>query len=145
MQPVQVLGFEVETLARQNQQAVIPIIMIGAVLGFIVASAFFSFLLHIDTVSATKSALGEFRTWWFALAFVSIGLDIVGRIVVVVYTYRGEDVRLISARLASPNERHQYEKGIRLQQRKTRAGDIPKGKDENHHLYRYRYTGVVQE
>jgi uncharacterized membrane protein YadS len=45
------------------------------VLGFIVASAFFSFLLHIDTVSATKSVLGEFRTWWFALAFVSIGLE----------------------------------------------------------------------
>jgi len=45
------------------------------VLGFIVASAFFSFLLHIDTVSATKSILGEFRTWWFALAFVSIGLE----------------------------------------------------------------------
>src|SRR5687768_3547010 len=48
--------------------------------------------------------------------FVSIGLDVVGRIVVVVYTYRGENVRLISARLATPNERHQYEKGIRLQQ-----------------------------
>ena len=45
------------------------------VLGFIVASAFFSFLLHIDTVNATKSVLSEFRTWWFALAFVSIGLE----------------------------------------------------------------------
>jgi uncharacterized integral membrane protein (TIGR00698 family) len=45
------------------------------VLGFIVASAFFSFVLHIDTVSATKSVLSEFRTWWFALAFVSIGLE----------------------------------------------------------------------
>jgi uncharacterized membrane protein YadS len=45
------------------------------VLGFIVASAVFSFLLHIDTVNATKSALGELRTWWFALAFVSIGLE----------------------------------------------------------------------
>lgn len=45
------------------------------VLGFIVASAVFSFLLHIDTVGATKSALGELRTWWFALAFVSIGLE----------------------------------------------------------------------
>ena len=33
--------------------------------------------------------------------FISIGLDVVGRIVVVVYTYRGEDVRLISARLAT--------------------------------------------
>ena len=47
--------------------------------------------------------------------FVSLGLDVVGRIVVVAYTYRGEDVRLISARSATPNERHQYEKGIRLQ------------------------------
>ena len=45
------------------------------VLGFLVASAVFSFLLHIDTVSATKSLLGELRTWWFALAFMSIGLE----------------------------------------------------------------------
>jgi len=45
------------------------------VLGFIIASAIFSFLLHIDTVSATKSLLGDLRTWWFALAFVSIGLE----------------------------------------------------------------------
>jgi len=45
------------------------------VLGFIAASAVFSFLLHIDTVSATKSVLSEFRTWWFALAFMSIGLE----------------------------------------------------------------------
>lgn len=45
------------------------------VLGFIVASAVFSFVLHIDTVSATKGALGELRTMWFALAFVSIGLE----------------------------------------------------------------------
>lgn len=45
------------------------------VLGFLIASAFFSFLLHIDTVSATKGILGELRTWWFALAFMSIGLE----------------------------------------------------------------------
>jgi uncharacterized membrane protein YadS len=45
------------------------------VLGFIIASIIFSFLLHIDTVNATKSVLGELRTWWFALAFVSIGLE----------------------------------------------------------------------
>jgi uncharacterized membrane protein YadS len=45
------------------------------VLGFLIASFFFSFLLHIDTVGATKSLLGELRTWWFALAFVSIGLE----------------------------------------------------------------------
>ncbi len=45
------------------------------VLGFLVASAVFSFALHIDIVSATKGTLGELRTWWFALAFVSIGLE----------------------------------------------------------------------
>lgn len=37
--------------------------------------------------------------------FVSLGRDVVGRLVVVVYTYRDEDVRLISARLATPRER----------------------------------------
>ena len=26
-------------------------------------------------MSATKSLLGELRTWWFALAFMSIGLE----------------------------------------------------------------------
>jgi len=36
--------------------------------------------------------------------FVTVGLDVVGRVVVVVYTYRDEDVRLISARPATPNE-----------------------------------------
>jgi uncharacterized membrane protein YadS len=45
------------------------------VLGFLIASVVFSFLLHIDTVGATKSALGDLRTWWFALAFMSIGLE----------------------------------------------------------------------
>jgi hypothetical protein len=47
--------------------------------------------------------------------FVSIGMDHVGRIVVVVYAPRGEELRLISARVASRKERHQYEEGIRLQ------------------------------
>ena len=45
------------------------------VLGFIVASAVFSFFLPQAMVDGTKAALGEFRTWWFALAFVSIGLE----------------------------------------------------------------------
>ena len=37
--------------------------------------------------------------------FVSIGSDAVARVLVVVFTYRGEDVRLISARLATPMSR----------------------------------------
>jgi len=45
------------------------------VLGFLVASALFSFFLPQAMVDGTKAALGEFRTWWFALAFVCIGLE----------------------------------------------------------------------
>ena len=45
------------------------------VLGFIVASAVFSFFLPQPMVEGTRAALGEFRTWWFALAFVCIGLE----------------------------------------------------------------------
>jgi hypothetical protein len=44
--------------------------------------------------------------------FVSIGLDALSRILVVAYTYRGEDIRLISARRATSTERKHYEKGI---------------------------------
>ena len=46
--------------------------------------------------------------------FVTIGADALGRIVVVVYTYRGDDIRLISARRATRKERAQYEEGIRF-------------------------------
>jgi uncharacterized integral membrane protein (TIGR00698 family) len=45
------------------------------VLGFVVASALFSFFLAPELVGGTRSALTEIRTWWFALAFVSIGLE----------------------------------------------------------------------
>jgi uncharacterized DUF497 family protein len=41
--------------------------------------------------------------------FVAIGMDAFGRILVVVFTCRGEDIRLISARLAERHERKQYE------------------------------------
>ena len=33
--------------------------------------------------------------------FLAIGLDILGRIIVVAYTYRGDEVRVISARKAT--------------------------------------------
>lgn len=45
------------------------------VLGFIIASVTFSFLLNPQVVDATKGMLGGLRTWWFALAFTSIGLE----------------------------------------------------------------------
>ena len=49
-----------------------------------------------------KDAEGEQR-------FVSIGADSTGRILVVVFTYHGEEIRLISARPATAKEREYYE------------------------------------
>jgi uncharacterized DUF497 family protein len=43
--------------------------------------------------------------------FVSIGMNSFGSLMVVAYTYRGDDVRLISVRTAEPKERRAYEKG----------------------------------
>jgi len=45
------------------------------VLGFVVASVVFSFLLDDATVSATKGTLSALRVVWFGLAFTSIGLE----------------------------------------------------------------------
>lgn len=45
------------------------------VLGFLAGSFIFSFLLHPDIIAGTRSAITELRTWWFAMAFVSIGLE----------------------------------------------------------------------
>jgi uncharacterized DUF497 family protein len=40
--------------------------------------------------------------------FATVGVDFLGRIIVVVYTYRGSDIRLISARPATKAERNVY-------------------------------------
>jgi len=40
--------------------------------------------------------------------FVTIGVDIYARVLVVVYTYRNDDIRIISARRATPRERGEY-------------------------------------
>jgi uncharacterized DUF497 family protein len=40
--------------------------------------------------------------------FVTIGMDARGKIVVVSYTWRGDEIRLISARRAVPRERRWY-------------------------------------
>lgn len=42
--------------------------------------------------------------------FVTVGMDFLGRVLVVVYTYRGDDIRLISARAATKRERKAYER-----------------------------------
>lgn len=57
--------------------------------------------LYAVTKIDHESDLGEER-------FVTIGRDPEGRILVVVYTYRGEDIGIISARRATPHECEQY-------------------------------------
>ena len=52
-----------------------------------------------------RTARGEYR-------HVAMGMDHAGRIVVVIYTYRGADVRIISARRATRRERNKYAEGI---------------------------------
>lgn len=44
--------------------------------------------------------------------FVTIGSDIFGRVLTVVYTWRGDKIRLISARKATNKEKRHYESGI---------------------------------
>ena len=41
--------------------------------------------------------------------FVTIGVDAVGRLLLVVYAWRGEDIRIISARKTTRRERAAYE------------------------------------
>ncbi|MEW6079257.1 MAG: BrnT family toxin [Thermodesulfobacteriota bacterium] len=44
--------------------------------------------------------------------FVSIGIDCFARILVVVYTWRGDTIRIISARKATRKEQKHYEVGL---------------------------------
>jgi uncharacterized protein len=54
-----------------------------------------------DAITVVDDAVDEQR-------FVTIGVDALARILVVVYTYRGENIRMISARLAERHEREEY-------------------------------------
>ena len=53
------------------------------------------------TVPDAITAVGEART-------LTLGRDAMGRVLVVAYTWRGDRIRLISARRATPGERRQY-------------------------------------
>ena len=44
--------------------------------------------------------------------FLSLCLDPLGRVLVVVYTWRGENIRVISARRATRRERERYEASL---------------------------------
>jgi uncharacterized protein len=52
-----------------------------------------------------EDVLGEER-------LVSIGMDSIGRLLVVVYTHRGQNIRIISVRKATMIERAAYEEGL---------------------------------
>lgn len=45
------------------------------VIGFIIASLFFSFILSADTVAKVGSTIKGYQTIWFSLAFVCIGME----------------------------------------------------------------------
>ncbi|MBF0195159.1 MAG: BrnT family toxin [Magnetococcales bacterium] len=44
--------------------------------------------------------------------FIVLGMDFLGRLLMVIYTYRGESIRIISARKATKKERSNYESPI---------------------------------
>lgn len=44
--------------------------------------------------------------------FVILGMSVPGDVLVVVYTWRGEKIRIVSARKATPGERRSYGGGI---------------------------------
>lgn len=56
-------------------------------------------------VTVTDDSSGEERS-------VTIGMDALGRLVVIVYLWRGTRIRLISARHATVRERRLYREGI---------------------------------
>jgi len=44
--------------------------------------------------------------------YVGVGSDMLGRVLVVIYTHRAQRIRIISARRATPSERRTYEAGL---------------------------------
>lgn len=67
-----------------------------------------------DAVSALEDELALTRTEETAAGeerFVTVGSDAFGRVLVVVYTWRRDRVRIISARKATPTEVRAYTEG----------------------------------
>jgi len=44
--------------------------------------------------------------------FITLGMDALARILVIVYTWREDHIRIISARKVTPGERLQYERNL---------------------------------
>lgn len=60
--------------------------------------------LEDESALTIKDAFSTAEDRW-----ITLGVDALGRLLVIVYTWRGESVRLISARTATRRERLQYE------------------------------------
>ena len=60
--------------------------------------------LEDELALTIRDPLSETEERW-----ITIGQDAASRVLVVVYTWRGDRIRLISARFATPRERTQYE------------------------------------
>ena len=63
------------------------------------------------SVFSDELAISIFDSGFEEERFIIIGVDAFSRILVVVYTLRDDEIRLISARKATRNERRQYEEG----------------------------------
>ena len=61
-------------------------------------------VLEDETALTMRDPFPEDEERW-----ITLGLDAFGRVLVVVYTWRGERLRLISARNATPRVRRRYE------------------------------------
>ena len=61
-------------------------------------------VLEDETALTMRDPFPEDEERW-----ITLGLDAFGRVLVVVYTWRGERLRLISARKATPREMRRYE------------------------------------
>ena len=61
-------------------------------------------VVHDERAITIEDESGDDEIRW-----VSLGIDAVGRMLVIVYTWRNDRVRLISARKATRSERRQYE------------------------------------
>lgn len=57
-------------------------------------------------LTMTEESAGAEQRW------ITLGTDALGRILVVVYTWRKSRVRMISARQATPSERRHYAEGL---------------------------------
>jgi uncharacterized DUF497 family protein len=63
-------------------------------------------ILEDDRALTMRDPYSEDEERW-----ITLGLDVLDRVLVLVYTWRGDNIRVITARLATAQERRKYEEG----------------------------------